>query len=107
MRDGNDMMTVARYNELREKLGTRLAQKEAFWKQRANVFGFRDGDTNSKFFYAMASARRKQNEIMRLERVDGSMVEDQNGMCDVLFSILKIFSNVTLVAIILYWTLLT
>lgn len=58
-----------------------LAQEEAFWKQRAKVFWLRDGDTNSKFFHAMASAQEKHNEITKLEREDGGLVKDHAGLC--------------------------
>lgn len=40
----------------------------------------RDGDTNSKFFHAMESARRRRNSITRLTRNDGSVAELQHEL---------------------------
>jgi hypothetical protein len=39
-------------------MGGLLAQEEAFWKHIAKVISLKDGDTNSRFFQAMASAKR-------------------------------------------------
>jgi len=57
---------IARYEEVRIKMGRLLAQEEAFWKQRSKVYWLKDGDTNSRFFHAMASAKRRRNNIMKL-----------------------------------------
>lgn len=60
---------VASVNELkdkRNKLSSLLAQEETFWKQHAKVYWLRDGDTNTKFLHAMASARKRRNCITKL-----------------------------------------
>lgn len=63
--------------EAKMRLSNLLAQEEAFWKQRAKVFWLRDGDTNSRFFHAMASAkRRRRNIISKLIRDDGGEVTE-------------------------------
>lgn len=43
----------------------------------------KDGDTNSKFFHAMASQRKKQNNISILENDVGHTEEEQGRMCNI------------------------
>lgn len=66
----------------KHRLGVLLMQEENFW-QRAKVRWLKDGDRNTKFFHAMASQRRHRNAIQSLTSVDGSISNDQEGMCGV------------------------
>lgn len=65
------------------KLGVLLMQEENCWRQRAKVHWLKDGDRNTKFFHAMASQRKCRNAIQSLTKGDGTLVEDQEGMCEV------------------------
>ncbi|KAM0822709.1 hypothetical protein ACQ4PT_071337 [Festuca glaucescens] len=47
-------------------------------RQRSRVEWLREGDHNTAFFHAKASARRKTNRISTLVREDGSRCDDQN-----------------------------
>jgi len=58
-------------------MGLWLAKKNAFWRQRAKTHRFKDGDTNSKFFHAVASTRKKHNKISKLEDDGREIVETQ------------------------------
>ncbi|GAU36460.1 hypothetical protein TSUD_166260 [Trifolium subterraneum] len=72
-----------RYDEVRRKMSMLLAQEEAFWKQRAKIYWLRDGDTNSRFFHATASARKKRNEITQMKKDDGEVIQHQHEVCEV------------------------
>ena len=40
----------------------------------------REGDRNTKFFHAKASARRKKNLIVSLKEMDGTVIEQQSDI---------------------------
>jgi exonuclease III len=74
---------VRREEILRFKLSRLEEQKELYWKQRAHVQWMKNGDRNTKYFHSAASERRKINRIKKLRREDGSVVEDEGAMKDV------------------------
>lgn len=55
-------------------------QEKDHWKQRAKVFWLKEGDLNTKFFYASANSRRKTNQISRLQDEDGNWFSDQQDL---------------------------
>lgn len=55
-----------------------------YWKQRAKTFLLAEGDENTKFFHANASARRITNRIAYMMNDSGVRVEDQDAICDVM-----------------------
>ncbi|XP_074352031.1 uncharacterized protein LOC141691191 [Apium graveolens] len=65
-----DEESIKNYFLEKDKLHELLLHEESYWKQRAKTFWLAEGDANSKFFHAYASARRKTNFISKL-RVDG------------------------------------
>lgn len=50
----------------KNRLDVLLKDEEFYWQQRAKAFWLSEGDTNSKFFHAYASARKKANRIHNL-----------------------------------------
>lgn len=78
-----DREAICRYGEVNARLSGLLAQEEAFLKRRAKVYWMCDSDTNSKFFYAMASARRRCNTTTSLTCNDGSVDDAQGDLGDV------------------------
>ncbi|XP_028548825.1 uncharacterized protein LOC110093604 [Dendrobium catenatum] len=61
-----------------EELNSTLARLDTWWKQRAKVKWMMEGDQNSNFFQAYASARRNSNFISKIKDGAGEVVEDQS-----------------------------
>lgn len=72
---------VQMYFEEKDKLNELLRHEEAYWKQRAKAFWLKDGDTNSKYFQAAASSRKKLNYISGLKDEEGTLITSHDGMC--------------------------
>lgn len=47
----------------KDKLNEILLHEEEYWKQRAKLIWLLEGDSNSKFFHATTSARKKNNHV--------------------------------------------
>ncbi|XP_060969468.1 uncharacterized protein LOC133036755 [Cannabis sativa] len=75
---GRDAMSLENFNNASAKLNKVLLQREIFWKQRSKQLWLREGDSNSKYFHASASSRRRRNSIQRLKDANGVWV-DWNG----------------------------
>ncbi|XP_020688139.2 uncharacterized protein LOC110103678 [Dendrobium catenatum] len=55
-----------------------------WWKQRAKVKWWVDGDSNTKFFHSYASARRNSNSILKIKDGNGNLVEEQKQIEEIL-----------------------
>uniref|UniRef100_A0A803Q977 Endonuclease/exonuclease/phosphatase domain-containing protein n=1 Tax=Cannabis sativa TaxID=3483 RepID=A0A803Q977_CANSA len=80
---GSDMGLVEKYQQAVNNLNNILLQKELFWKQKSKQLWLREGDRNSKYFHATATARRRQNAIQRLRIATGEWVDWQGGLLQV------------------------
>lgn len=72
------------YFDEKDKLNELLIHEETYWQQRAKSFWLKEGDTNSKYFHAAASSRKKLNHLNGLKAEDGSLIISHDGMCKVL-----------------------
>lgn len=82
------------YFEEKEKLHQLLLQEETYWKQRAKVFWLEEGDSNTKFFHATASMRKKMNHIPSLQNDASEFTSDHDEMCSIVKSyFIDIFSE--------------
>ncbi|KAJ9184743.1 hypothetical protein P3X46_004439, partial [Hevea brasiliensis] len=53
------------------KLQEVLSEEEIFWKQRSKIFRLKEGDSNTHFFHAQASSRRRSNYVEALQDSKG------------------------------------
>lgn len=63
------------------KLEQIMILEESYWKQQAKTFWFEEGDSNSRFFHAAASSRKKTNHIYSLNTADGQVLTKHGDMC--------------------------
>lgn len=80
LRDNHVGAAQTQLLDMRKKMQHLLAQDDAYWKQRAKTHWYKDGDRNTKFFHASASARKKVNQILSLNDNAGNKITDTEGM---------------------------
>jgi len=68
---------------MQRNLATFLLQEDSYWKQRSNVFWLSDGDTNSKFFHASASTRKRRNIVKKLQDFSRNWVTAHEDLCHI------------------------
>nr|XP_016462863.1 PREDICTED: uncharacterized protein LOC107785951 [Nicotiana tabacum] len=54
--------------------------EEEFWRQKAGIQWFKDGDRNSKFFHAHVRGKRKILQVNIILDDNGNWIESQEGM---------------------------
>ncbi|KAL4178544.1 hypothetical protein AMTRI_Chr13g115590 [Amborella trichopoda] len=70
-------------DSLNKELHDWIRMDETYWRQRSRVKWLKDGDLNTKFFHAMASARKRSNSIqgIKLEGVvEGDVLSMENAI---------------------------
>ncbi|XP_075095229.1 uncharacterized protein LOC142173524 [Nicotiana tabacum] len=72
----------ARLQKVQAELIRYLALEEEFWKQKAGMNWFQDGDRNTKFFHAQVNGRRKRLQLKRIQNSDGNWLEDNETMAE-------------------------
>lgn len=76
--------TTRTYSQEEKDIERRLCKlferEEIMARQRSRVDWLHEGDRNTSFFHARASARRRTNKIKYLLKPDGSKCEDQHEM---------------------------
>lgn len=68
----------------KSKLEELLIQEESYWKQRAKMFWLEEGDSNSRFFHAAASNKKKKNHISSLKNETGHIITNHEELCALL-----------------------
>ena len=58
-------------NAIKSELKELVAQENTYWHQRSKISWMKDGNWNSKFFHAVASQRKRSNEILKLQDSSG------------------------------------
>lgn len=81
-REDDDVIQL--YFDVKEELNVLLLHEESYWKQRAKIFWLEDGDTNSKFFHAAASSKKKSNFISALKSEEGNLVSGHDELGNIL-----------------------
>lgn len=90
-----DTAGVEQYFTEKSKLRELMLHEETYWKQRAKNFWLAEGDANTKFFHASASARKKTNHIACLENKQGDQVHEHDAMCRIVKEYFtEVFSNI-------------
>ena len=59
----------------KEELDHALHHQYLFWKEKAKMLWFKDGDRNIAFFHALVKRRNNSSRIHRL-RIDNEVIED-------------------------------
>uniref|UniRef100_A0A803PY78 Reverse transcriptase domain-containing protein n=1 Tax=Cannabis sativa TaxID=3483 RepID=A0A803PY78_CANSA len=73
-----------RLSFLKSALDSLLYKEEIYWRQRARTKWLKAGDRNTKFFHKHASFRKKVNTIKFLKTEDGSVVNTQEGIVNLI-----------------------
>lgn len=60
------------------------SKEELYWAQRAKENYLKHGDSNTRWFHARATVRRSINVVASLERDDGSMVDDEEDIVEMI-----------------------
>jgi hypothetical protein len=71
---------VAEERHVERQLCELFEREEVMARQRSRVEWLREGDRNTAFFHARASARRRTNKIQYLKRPDGSRCDKQDDI---------------------------
>ncbi|XP_019258573.1 PREDICTED: uncharacterized protein LOC109236798 [Nicotiana attenuata] len=59
-----------------------LALEEEFWKQKAGMLWFKDGDRNTKFFHVQVKGRRKKLQLKRIKDNMDNWIEDDEQIAE-------------------------
>lgn len=70
LKNREDDDEIQSYFDEKAKMEELLLHEEIYWKQHEKTFWLEEGDTNSKFFHATTSSRKKINHISSLKSDD-------------------------------------
>nr|POE60332.1 beta-amyrin 24-hydroxylase [Quercus suber] len=79
----NSIFTIDDVREekvFREELETLLQREELMWAQKARCNWITLGYKNTKYFQNVVKQKRARNRILQLRTEDGSVIEDQKGI---------------------------
>lgn len=79
----NSILTVddvKKEKMFREELETLMHKKEVMWSQKAKCNWLILGDKNTRYFQTMVKQRRARSRILQLKFDDGEVIEDHEGI---------------------------
>ncbi|KAH0773047.1 hypothetical protein KY290_010184 [Solanum tuberosum] len=68
------------YNCTNALLIRHIKKEESFWRQKAGLKWFNDGDNNIKFFHSVINSRRKKLHLSRIKKQDGSWLDNTDDI---------------------------
>nr|XP_016449536.1 PREDICTED: uncharacterized protein LOC107774498 [Nicotiana tabacum] len=71
-------MNRQRLRKVQAEMIKYLALEEQFWRQKAGMTWFKDGDRNTRFFHAQVNGRRKRLKLTRIQDILGNWVEEDD-----------------------------
>ncbi|XP_075108822.1 uncharacterized protein LOC142180675 [Nicotiana tabacum] len=71
-------MNRQRLHKVQAEMIKYLALEEQFWRQKAGMAWFKDGDRNTRFFHAQVNGRRKRLKLTRIQDSLGNWVEEDD-----------------------------
>lgn len=54
--------------------------EEEFWRQKAGITWFSEGDKNTRFFHNLVKGRRKRMQIKRIQNSEGIWLQEEDQM---------------------------
>lgn len=81
-----DDIITKQYFEERGKLDELLIHEDVYWKQRSKSFWLLEGDSNSRYFHAFATSRKKKNKLNQLRDENGEVFTKHEDMCHIVES---------------------
>ncbi|XP_019240114.1 PREDICTED: uncharacterized protein LOC109220105 [Nicotiana attenuata] len=82
-------MNRERLHKVKAEMIKYLAVEEEFWKQKAGMLWFKDGDRNTKFFHAQVRGRRKKLQLRRIQNNMGIWIEEEEQIAEEAVSFYK------------------
>nr|XP_009759375.1 PREDICTED: uncharacterized protein LOC104211932 [Nicotiana sylvestris] len=59
-----------------------LSIEEQYWKQKAGMTWFEEGDRNTRFFHNCVNGKRQKLQLKRIQNSEGSCIEDQDKLSE-------------------------
>lgn len=70
-------------HEAHAKLKLYLHREEEFWKQKASMQLFKDGEINTTFFHTIVNGRRWRLKVNRIQNEEGEWMENPKDIAEV------------------------
>ncbi|XP_019163496.1 PREDICTED: uncharacterized protein LOC109159839 [Ipomoea nil] len=95
LKEDRNPQGIMNFREAEDELEGLLKSEEVFWRQRSKQLWLKHGDANTKYFHKTATARRKQNQLLRLQDHNDIWQEGEAMHAEVLRYYTSIFSSST------------